>query len=107
MLTLTIDGRAVTLSAEDANFLTSNMHAAMSHRGQHFDRTHRGASSVFRVTAGDAVRELPAGVQAFSQANRLVEKVRAILTPNAAAKHAANAAVSDAVAAAGKELTDC
>lgn len=67
MLTLTIDGRAVALSAEDVAFLGSCMSAALSHRGHRFERTHHGSAGVLRVSVGETVRELPSTVQAFKR----------------------------------------
>ena len=66
MLTMTIDGRDFALTAEDVNFLCGCMHAAMSHKGHRFERTHRGTAGVFRISAGATVRDLPTGVQAFN-----------------------------------------
>ena len=85
MLTMTIDGRDFVLSAGDVNFLCGCMHAAMSHKGHRFERTHRSASGVFRVSAGETVRDLPAGVLAFR----------------------VNSAASDAARTAAPTVTDC
>ena len=78
MLTLTIDGRNVELATEDVMFFVDSMHAALSRRGQSFERTHRGAASVFRISAGAAMRELPPGVQSFGDSATLVGKVQSI-----------------------------
>lgn len=67
MLTLTIDGNAVQLSADDCRFLAECLHAGLSHRGHRFERAHRSAAGVaFRVAAGETLRPLPAGVSAFA-----------------------------------------
>lgn len=101
MLTLTIDGRAVTLSSADAAFLSSSLHAAISHHGHHFERTHRGAASVFRVSVDEAARELPAGVQTFGADASLSGKVTRILNRDNTAYEQAEPA------APGATLTDC
>jgi hypothetical protein len=69
MLTLTIDGRSVELSAEDTMFVVDCMHAALSHRGHRFERTRQSAAGVFRISAGATVRSLASGVKTFKAAD--------------------------------------
>lgn len=69
MLTLTIDGHSVELSAEDTMFVVDCMHAALTHRGHRFERTHRGTAGVLRISAGATVHSLSAGVTTFKTAD--------------------------------------
>ncbi len=85
---MTIDGKAVQLSADDCRFLAECLHAGLSHRGHRFERNHRSTAGVaFRIAGGETLRPLPSGVSAFTRR-----------TPTTGAA---------APARAGHTLTDC